>query len=283
MSLVTFIVGPTGSGKSAYALEYASQNAGTIINADSQQCYKDCPILTAQPTQSDFNKVPHIGYGTLAPDFQTSVGWWVKTYAPIIKETDNPIVVGGTGLYIDALLYGLSDIPILTEQTIARVNEAFERSDWREWAHSQDPMLPSNIVDPQRLKRAIGVLWQSGKSIVTFWSKRDFAIQNLTANVIVLRPEMDALLSRLEKRLQAMLTGGALDEVRPFCDQPEESWAGLRGILGFQEVMAYIKGNINKDALYSLVLLRTRQYAKRQNTWFRNRLRAQNNISICVK
>lgn len=270
------VVGPTGVGKSKWALNKARHCGGTIINADSQQCYAACPILTARPSPEDMHMTPHIGYGVLQPDQQTSVGWWLNHVAARIAEVSNPIVVGGTGMYIHALLNGLSDIPPIERATSEAVDQAMQRQDWLDWAHKVDPTLPPTMRDPQRIQRALAVLWQTGKSITAFWQERHYALPGLRAHVVIMEMPPSELNLRLEARLDHMLQSGALHEVRAFARWPHASYKGIQSILGFRELMQYIQGEQSLEATRSGILLRTRQYAKRQRTWFRHHIGAGN-------
>lgn len=276
---VLVVVGPTGIGKSQWALEEAKRTGGTIINADSQQCYSACPTLTAYPSLEDRQTVPHVGYGVLQPFEQTNVGWWLQNVATYIPQVDHPIVVGGTGLYIHALLNGLSDIPPIEKATLDAVDQAMNRNDWLTWARSIDPTLPPTMCDPQRIQRALAVLWQTGKSITTYWKERRYVIPSLKARVVVMDMPLTDLNMRLEKRLDMMLKLGAVEEVREFENSEPHTYKGIQSILGFQELLHSVRGELTLDEARASILLRTRQYAKRQRTWFRQQIKENQ----CVK
>lgn len=267
------VVGPTGVGKSRWALEYAQKHGGTIINADSQQCYQACPILTARPSQQDEVCCPHLGYGVLPPDVQTTVGWWLKAMAPHIEQAELPIIVGGTGMYVEALLNGLSDIPSIEVSVLERVAEFCHNEGWAQRVRDIDPALPVMMQDPQRLKRALAVLWQTGKSITEFWQERTYAVPNLCAHVVVVDAPLEVLAPRLGERFRTMVRQGAIEEVKAFQHQPESAYQGIACALGFGNLMAYIKGEMLLDVAIEQTQRDTRLYAKRQRTWFRNRIK----------
>lgn len=266
------VVGPTGVGKSRWAMDYAKQHGGTIINADSQQCYKACPVLTARPSIDDEKAYPHVGYGVLASHEKTTVAWWLNNIAVSISEVEKPIVVGGTGMYIDALLNGLSTIPPIDQHIVDRVDDFSLTPGWMHQVKRLDPALPVTMVDGQRLKRALSVLWQTGRSITSFWSERTYTIANLKAHVVVVDSDMLTLSLRLENRFKNMLKAGALEEVRFFCDQPESVYQGIKHAIGFSTFMSFLNGDISQDCAEQQMLYDTRRYAKRQRTWFRNRM-----------
>lgn len=264
------VVGATGVGKSKWALEYAIQHGGTIVNADSQQFYRAIPILTAQPSAEDKAQCPHLGYGILEPDQRTSVGWWLKQVAEYVTQVECPVIVGGTGMYVDALLRGLSDIPNVEDDVLEKVEKIAQKPNWQDWVKKIDPTLPATMQDPQRLKRALGVLMQTGQSITEFWKNTTYAVPNLRAHVVVVDMPVNALVPRLEQRFLGMLDAGALDEVRLF--QHSSSENHCKYALGFVELLNYIKGDISLEQAINEANSLTRKYAKRQRTWFRHHI-----------
>jgi tRNA dimethylallyltransferase len=275
---IYLLAGPTASGKSAKALEWAEKHNGTVLNADSMQLYADVPILTARPSAAETARAPHRLYGHLAPTETWSAGEWLRAALPHIDAAtpERPLcIVGGTGLYFNALVYGLADIPDITEDNrrVARdTYDSMSEASFREILKQYDPRAEARIKpnDRQRLCRAYEVWLETGTALSDWQAQTRPALAEGVYALEILRPERDWLYTRCDARLEAMLAEGALDEVRALMAkglQPE--WPIMR-VLGLGECVGYLKGELSFDRALARAQQATRNYAKRQTTWFRN-------------
>ena len=281
------IAGPTASGKSALALEIAERLAGhraaTVINADSMQVYGELRILTARPSREEESRVPHRLYGHVPIRTPYSVGRWLQDVAAALREIwaggGIPIVVGGTGLYFKALTEGLSPIPDIPEAVRAFVRGRLD-AEGAEALHAElaerDRETASRISprDPQRIVRALEVLAATGRPL-SDWQKEPAAAPLLdprSARRLVLWPDRDWLRARIDARFGAMLAAGVLDEVRTVMEMDlEPDLPGYRAH-GLRPLIAHLRGEIALEEAAERTRAETRQYAKRQFTWFRHQM-----------
>jgi len=277
---IILIAGPTASGKSALALQIATKQGRHIINADSMQSYEPVPLLTARPSDDEQRIVPHHLYGVLGPQEISSAGAWLRAVTPHLKAALNDqgprlVVVGGTGLYFHSIINGLADIPKVPEtvrNAVALELNTRGESSLRDELKQFDPAAYNRIKsnDHQRLIRALSVyrttgqpLSQSHQNTMPILTDKDYAL-------IVLQPDREILVTRIAQRLKAMWDQGALDEVSSLIKLGlEANWPIMR-VLGLREAIDHIQGRIGRDEALTQSLIRTRQYAKRQSTWFRN-------------
>lgn len=280
-SNATLIAGPTASGKSAYAIDIARQKDGVIINADSMQVYDVLRILTARPDDHDLEQVPHYLYGHKAPSDDYSTGHWLSDVSQTLQALDKDlhvVFVGGTGLYFKALLGGLSPMPAidntLREHWRSRLREEGPQELHR-LLQSRDPAAAEmfETSDGQRIVRALEVLEESGKSIV-YWQKQP-GIQLVdpeTTEQIVLEPDRSALRERIDRRFDQMVETGAIEEVKALnALKIPNSMPAMKSI-GVPQIRAYLAGTLPLGEAIERSKTSTRQYAKRQSTWFRNQL-----------
>ncbi len=276
------IAGPTASGKSALALRMAKEADGVIINTDSMQVYDVLNLLTARPGPDDLGMVPHFLYGHVSPAIAYSTGRWLADVERLLAGSEiegrTLVFVGGTGLYFRALLGGLSAMPDIP----AEVRSYWRREDAEQGAEKlhailvqKDPLAASTLrpTDSQRIVRALEVMDASGRSIVE-WQKQTGTplIDPARARKIVIDPDRAWLGERIATRFNAMITSGAIEEVQALLalNLPAELPA-MRAI-GVREIAEYIAGGLSADEATNLAIIATRQYAKRQMTWFRNQL-----------
>jgi tRNA dimethylallyltransferase len=283
VSRAVLIAGPTASGKSALALALAERTGGTVINADSMQVYGDLRVLTARPTEADEGRAPHRLYGHVSIRSAYSVGRWLDDVAAALAEAREggraAIVTGGTGLYFKALTEGLSPIPDVAEDVRSAVREREARLG-AEALHGElrtrDPASALRIPpsDPQRIVRALGVLEATGRPL-SDWQMEPAGpplVDPATARRIVLWPERDLLRARIDARFDAMLAAGALEEARAVMDMDlDPDLPGYRAH-GLRPLMAHLRGEILLDEAAERTKAETRQYAKRQFTWFRHQM-----------
>jgi tRNA dimethylallyltransferase len=281
--VLVVIGGSTASGKSALALTLAQRWGGTIVNADSQQLYRDLPILSARPTPEDEAAAPHLLYGVLGADEQASVGRWLKLIAPVLANaiaTDNTLILtGGTGLYIEALLHGLPAIPPVdpeVRRTLRASAVAMPASDLHARLAVVDPLAAGRLAptDTQRILRALEVVQSTGRSLAD-WQQEPRARACLPARVIgvALLPSAEVVAPKIEGRLRAMLQGGAIKEVEAlFQAHSDLATYPIAKLHGCRELIAVHDGRLTLAEAESRIAAQVRQYAKRQRTYFRHRL-----------
>lgn len=268
-------MGPTASGKSAYARSLAQAHNGLIINADSLQIYQGLEILTAQPSFQDQQGLPHHLYGFFNPEDLSSMGNWVSLALESIqfahRQGHTPIVVGGTGLYLKVLIEGLPSLPPIP----ATVRQSLIEQDTDslyETLRKVDPDLAARIApqDRQRITRGLEVFYGTGLPL-TKWQAQKPVPPPYHFETHLLAPPLDLLHQHMEKRLESMLEQGVLEEVQRALSRPLSITSSKA--IGLRELGASLRGDIPFEQAKSMLLLQTRQYAKRQNTWFRHQLK----------
>jgi tRNA dimethylallyltransferase len=277
---ITLIAGPTASGKSALALDLAARRGGHIVNADSMQVYDGLRILTARPDADEMAMAPHHLYGHVPPAIAYSTGAWVRDVLALLERlpADAPLIfVGGTGLYFRALTEGLSPMPDVPDAI---------RSDLRaRLAAEGAPALHADLAmrdsegaaaldpgDGQRIVRALEVLEASGRPLADWQAQAAEPV--LSAEAVTERwrvmPDRASLYARIEARFDTMIAAGALDEVRSLRALGLASDLPAMKAIGVRELGAVLDGTLDEDAAIARAKTATRQYAKRQMTWFRN-------------
>ena len=276
------IAGPTASGKSALALEMAEAAGGVIVNTDSMQVYDTLRILTARPTQADLERAPHYLYGHVPASRSYSAGQWFRDVKDLLAGDDvagRPLVfVGGTGLYFRALTGGLSQMPVVPEHIRLHWRDRL-REEGAEALHARlrkvDPETAATLdtTDSQRIVRALEVFEASGQSIRQLQKNGGRAlIRPEEARRIVLMPERDVLRQRIHDRFVSMVDNGAVDEVRQLLSLKLPPDLPAMKAIGVREIGAFLSGDMTMEQAIERASIATRQYAKRQMTWFRNQL-----------
>lgn len=274
------IAGPTASGKSALALQIAEERGAVIVNADSMQVYSVLNLLTARPSNKDMERVPHFLYGHKHPSEHYSTGAWLAEVSDLVKTPEiagKPLVfVGGTGLYFRALLGGLSympDVPdVVRERWRYRLLEDGP-SRLHRTLRASDPAAAMVIKpgDGQRIVRALEIMEVSGRSILDWQADRGTPmVDPATAERIVVEPQRSLLGEAIAERFDRMLEGGALEEVRALLALDLDPELPVMKAIGVRELAAALQGHIAMAEAVTLAKTATRQYAKRQATWFRN-------------
>ena len=280
--LVTLIAGPTASGKSALALKMARETGAVIINADSQQLYADLRILTARPSPEDEAQADHRLYGVADAAEAWSVGKWSRAALAILDELraeNRPaILVGGTGLYFTALTRGLADIPPvasairdLVEADFLVQGEALFRTRLAEI----DPTAAQGIEagDRQRLVRAMSVHAATGRPLTAWKAETRPLLEPGSWIGLVIEPDRKVLYANCDQRADVMVEMGALDEVRRLEARSLSPALPAMKAVGVRELAAYASGVLDRPAAVAALKQATRNYAKRQLTWFRNQCR----------
>ena len=289
MNKIVLIAGPTCSGKSKIALSLAQKINGVLINADSMQVYADIPILSAQPSRDDQQSVPHLLYGHVSSTSDYSTGTWLEEAVRAIRnswsEDKVPIVVGGTGLYFEALMAGLANIPPIPEfvrQHVRALANRFGLAGLEERLRVLNALngMPE-VLDRQRASRALEVRLATGMSLGE-WQKRGrnppFSFESFVP--IVLKPDRQAIYETCDARLDAMMAAGALSEVSKLAEYPQEERRGMAfKALGVPQLLRHLEGEMPLDAALTEAKTATRRYAKRQFTWIARHMIAWNGIN----
>ncbi|MBU2866316.1 tRNA (adenosine(37)-N6)-dimethylallyltransferase MiaA [Pacificibacter marinus] len=280
------IAGPTASGKSALALEIAEAQGGVIINADALQVFDNWRVLSARPSTDDEARAPHALYGHVSHNFGYSVGHWLRDAVPYLSGPRRPIFVGGTGLYFSALTEGLVEIPPTPDDIRATGNA--RRAD--EGNHlgllaeldAEDPKTAQRVdrLNPMRVQRAWEVLRATGRGLAAWQAMTPPPALALNrAYPIVMDADKDWLNARIARRFQMMLDEGALEEAEVNLATWDPKLPSSKAI-GAPELIAHLQGEMTLQAAQEAATIATRQFAKRQRTWFRARMKQYHKISL---
>ncbi len=274
------IAGPTASGKSALALELAARDGRIIVNADALQVYDCWRVLSARPSRADEAVAEHALYGHVGRDQAYSVGHWLREVQAVL---DRPVViVGGTGLYFGALTEGLSEIPATPVEVRALADRRLAEEGIAALLAELDPGTSARIdpLNPARVQRAWEVQASTGRGLASWQDATGPAVLPLAGvEALVIRPDVAWLDARIAQRFAVMLAEGALDEVRAALPhwQPAQAWAKA---IGAPELVAHLRGQISLRDAAEAATLASRQYAKRQRTWFRSRMKHWREIAL---
>jgi tRNA dimethylallyltransferase len=281
------IAGPTASGKSGLALQLASRLNGVIINTDSMQVYSDLRHLTARPSAGAEAEVPHRLYGNIDAATVFSTGAWLRAVEGLLPQLravfETLIFVGGTGLYFNALTAGFSDIPqtpeVLRLELRAQLNELGSAALYAQ-LQAEDAISAAqlDVSDGQRITRALEVLRHTGRPIRDWQKARSVPLIDLDSpmtKAIVLAPDRDWLATRIQHRFTEMVGCGALDEVRMLLERNLDPQLPAMKAIGVAEISAFLQGYTTLQAAVDLSVIASRQYAKRQRTWFRGQMDAR--------
>lgn len=275
---VAVIAGPTAAGKSRVALDLAERIGGTVINADASQLYADLRVLSARPSPADEARVPHALYGVLDGAETCSAAGWAELARTAIAESIAagrvPIVTGGSGLYLRALLDGVAPVPPIDPAIRAEVR-ALAPAAARAALAAADPQAAARLTDPQRVGRALEVVHSTGRTLAS-WQTEPGDSLAATAGLrayIVDRPRAE-LHARIDARLDAMIADGAADEVAALAGRGLPIDAPVTKALGVPPFAAMLRGELTLAEAVEMTRRATRHYAKRQQTWFRNQTSA---------
>ena len=270
--LPVLIAGPTGSGKSALAMDLAARDGRLIVNADALQVYDCWRVLSARPSVAEEAALPHALYGHIGRDQDYSVGAWLREVAGLL--TRPVVIVGGTGLYFRALTEGLAEIPPIPAAIRAEA-DALRLSgqvDVMRQALDAATAVKTDLLNPVRVQRAYEVQRATGRGMAAWQADTSAPLLPLCdAQTLVLQPTVPWLDARIARRFSVMLDEGALDEARAALPhwQADRPWARA---IGAPELVAHLRGESTLNAARDAAILASRQYAKRQRTWFRTRM-----------
>ena len=281
MNKVIVVCGPTASGKTQFAHLLAKKNNGEIVNADSMQLYKSLPIITSSPSPKLRNELPYHLYNFLDINYECSVAKYAQLATEKIKEISTrrklPILVGGSGMYINSLIKGFSYIPDIEPEVrkeVRSLQQSLSSNDFFELLKKSDSEIAKvlNAQDSQRVARAYEVFLQTGKSISYYQKSNTKLLEGFSFKAILLLPNRQFLYSMCNNRLEQMFKNGAVEEVKSLLNEKCNINALAMKSLGVKEIISYLENRISKDEAMELAKTRTRQYAKRQVTWFKNQL-----------
>ena len=270
------IAGQTASGKSHLALQVAAQHGGTIINADASQVYNNWRILTARPSIEDEAKINHKLYGHIDGVTEYSVGTWIKEIRETLLSNSRPIIVGGTGLYFSALTSGLVDIPEIPETIRQEATSKIAKNGFESLVREIDEETAEKIDknNPMRVQRAWEVLRSTGRGLNSW--HRETPEPTLDINkckAILIDGEVSLINDRINKRFDQMIEQGLIQEAKNNLVTWNKMNPSSKAI-GAQELIDYLNNKISIDELREQILIATRQYAKRQRTWFRSKMKS---------
>ena len=278
MEKVIVICGPTASGKTALSIDLAKHIDGEIVSADSMQIYKYMDIGTAKPTKEEMQGIKHYMIDIVYPNQRYSVANYQKDAIKAIDETiakgKRPIVVGGTGLYIDSLIYGIEYQDIKFDEQYRKYLEQRVQIEGLEKLYQEANQIDEQAMrkisrnDKKRILRVLEIYHTTGKTKTQQemesrknTPKYDYKVYELVWN-------REVLYERINKRVDLMIENGLIDEVKEICKKYNEFPTAMQG-LGYKEVVRYLKGEYSKEEMIEKIKMETRRYAKRQITWFR--------------
>ncbi len=274
------IAGPTASGKSALALHIAQTQGGIVVNADALQVFDGWRILTARPSDEDLASAEHALYGHIAFNSDYSVGHWLRDVTPFLDGEKRPIIVGGTGLNFNALTKGLAEIPATPDELRAHANtlpldDLLAQLD-------DETTARIDTQNRMRVQRAWEVLQNTGRSLADWQDKTPpplLPLDQVTA--ITLDAPKEWLNDRIERRFDLMLSQGALDEARAMLPNWKPDRLSSKAI-GAPELIAHLRGELTLEEAREAAIIASRQYAKRQRTWFRARHKDWHHLPIAT-
>ena len=296
-SKIILISGPTGSGKSNFAVQVSEKIKGEIINADSMQIYKEFKILTARPLKKDQKKIKHYLYGIISANKNFSVGSWlklaIKKIRNIQKKGKIPVLVGGTGLYFKALIEGLAKIPSIPYRVRKETRLLHEKIGQQKFYNLLKKIDKNckNKIDPndiQRTMRAYEIIKHTKISLFDWYKNTKPKLPKNSYLMFYIDYPKDQLVIRINKRVDKMIKDGAIGEVKRLLKLKISKNNNVRKVIGFREIFEYLEKKHNLMHTIDRICIKTRQYAKRQRTWARGQMANwqkvnPNNLKIEIK
>lgn len=298
---VIVICGPTASGKTALSIELAKRTNGEIVSADSMQIYKDMNIGTAKPTKEEMQGIKHYLIDFVSPDERYSVAQYKKDAKKAIKEIiekgKQPIVVGGTGLYVDSLIYEIEYNDIKFDENYRKSLEKIAEKQGLETLYNMALEIDSKAMekisknDKKRIMRVLEIYNATGKTKTEQEIESRKKPVEYDYKVFAINWDREELYNRINKRVDLMIEQGLIDEVKSILKKYKTFPTAMQG-LGYKEVVDYLNGNLSKEEMMEKIKLETRRFAKRQLTWFRKNKQTiwldgtneiQNNVNIILE
>ena len=294
---IILLAGPTASGKSKLAVSLAKKLNGEIINADSMQIFREFKILSSRPNLIDTKKIKHHLYGMISVKRYFSAGDWLKRARKKIdiclKRKKIPIVVGGTGLYFNTITKGISKIPDIDNKTRNKVRDLYKKLGYKKFYDllvKLDPKIKGRILatDSQRVQRAYEVKLKTNKSLFDWFANTKSDFLDYVIKKLFIEIPRDKLLKKISMRTELMFKEKCVNEVRKFNKIKIKKNLSANKLIGVQEINDFLSGSISLEQCKELINIKTRQYAKRQNTWARGHMKNWNklyseNLSILLK
>ena len=294
---IILLAGPTASGKSKLAIILAKKLNGEIINADSMQIFKEFKVLSSRPNLSDTKKVKHHLYGIISAKKLFSAGDWLKEARKKIdyclKKKKIPIIVGGTGLYFNTITKGISKIPDIDFKTRNKVRNLYKKLGYKKFYNlliKFDPKTKGRIfaTDSQRVQRAYEVKLKTNKSLFDWFANTKSDFLNFEIKKIFIDIPREKLLKKISARTDLIFKKKCVNEVRKFNKLKIKKSLSANKLIGVAEINDFLNGSISLEKCKELINIKTRQYAKRQNTWARGHMKNWNklyseNLSILLK
>ena len=281
------LAGPTASGKSNLAIKLAKKINGEIINADSMQVFKEFTILSSRPGTIQMRKVKHHLYGIISVKKHFSAGDWLKQAKKKIKiclkKKKVPIIVGGTGLYFNTITKGISKIPNIDKKTRNKVRNLYKKLGIKRFYKqllNLDPKIKYKIpqTDPQRLQRAYEVKLKTKKSLFDWFANTKSDFLDFEIKKIFIETPRELLLKKISIRTEQMFRNKCINEVKKFNRLKINKNLSVNKLIGVQEINDFLRGSISLEQCKDLINIKTRQYAKRQNTWARGHMKNWNKL-----
>ena len=281
------LAGPTASGKSNLAIKLAKKINGEIINADSMQVFKEFTILSSRPGTIQMRKVKHHLYGIISVKKHFSAGDWLKQAKKKIKiclkKKKVPIIVGGTGLYFNTITKGISKIPNIDKKTRNKVRNLYKKLGIKRFYKqllNLDPKIKYKIpqTDPQRLQRAYEVKLKTKKSLFDWFANTKSDFLDFEIKKIFIETPRELLIKKISIRTEQMFRNKCINEVKKFNRLKINKNLSVNKLIGVQEINDFLRGSISLEQCKDLINIKTRQYAKRQNTWARGHMKNWNKL-----
>ena len=284
---IILLAGPTASGKSKLAVSLAKKIDGEIINADSMQIFKEFNILSSRPSLSDTKNIKHHLYGVISVKRYFSAGDWLKHAKKKIdfclKRKKIPIIVGGTGLYFNMITKGISKIPDIDLKTRNKVRNLYRKLGFKKFYNlliKLDPKTEGKILptDSQRVQRAYEVKLKTNKSLFDWFKNTKSDFSDFEIKKIFINIPRDKLLKKISKRTDLMIKKKCISEVKKFNKLKIKKNLSANKLIGVQEINSFLSRSISLEKCKDLINIKTRQYAKRQNTWARGHMKNWNKL-----
>ena len=295
MKKIIILGGPTASGKSKFALNLAKLIKGEIINGDSMQVYKYFSILTSQPKEIDYKIIPHHLYGYVETNIKyNAVKWLYDTNCKIkkvLKNNKTPIIVGGSGLYLEFLFKGVNNMPKISLKTKNKVSlllKNISNDDLLSLIAKIDKeySLKIHIADKFRISKLLEVYYETNKNI-TYYHSKSKKVNNYNFFKVLISPDKDKVKLNIKNRVIEMLKEGLVEELKK--NRSKVANCNIKNAIGFKEVNSYIENEIDLEDVINLMVKKTKNFAKRQFTWFENRfdqnlkVSGEDNLSLVVE